>query len=332
MRLSYKFKLRAKSILHPIRSLKALYFIHCIQPTEKWKRIVETDRKKAMDMKWNRFYREKFPWDNPRTLNEKLTWLEAMTDTSKWTEYSDKFEVRKYIESLGLKDILTECYGVWNRAEDIDFDSLPNKFVVKCTHDCESTIVVRDKSKMNKQEVIDFLNKHLAVRYGYDSCEPHYIPIKPRVMAESLIEMDPMDGFSSATLVDHKIRCINGKAQYDMACYDRPLGMGSGGSSHTVYDLYDIHTWEPMRQYLDYPGTVYKDVPRPKNLEKMIEIAEKISQGFLQVRVDLYNVNGRIYFGEMTFFACSGMYHWFTDEFQRMIGDRIQLPKPSKTV
>ena len=248
-----------------------------------------------------------------------------MSDTTKWTEYSDKYEVRKYIESLGLKDILTECYGVWDRAEDIDFDCLPDKFVVKCTHDCESTIVVNDKSKMNKKEVIDFLNKHLAVRYGYDSCEPHYIYIKPRVMAESLIENDNTSDFSSKTLVDHKIRCIDGKAQYDMVCYDRPLGIGSGGD-HTVYDLYDIHTWEPMRQYLDYPGTVYKNVPRPENLEEMIEIAEKIAQGFRQVRVDLYNVKGKIYFGEMTFFACSGMYHWFTPEFQRMIGDRIQLP------
>ena len=229
-----KVKLRAKSFLHPIRSLKALYFLHFIKPTDKWKKIVETDRKKAMDMKWNRFYREKFPWDNPRTLNEKLTWLEAMTDTSKWSEYSDKYEVRKYIESLGLKDILTECYGVWDHAEDIDFDSLPEKFVVKCTHDCESTIIVNDKSKMNKKEVIDFLNKHLAVRYGYSSCEPHYISIKPRVMAESLIEMDNSSEFSSMTTVDHKIRCIDGKAQYDMVCYDRPLGIGSGGE-HTVY-------------------------------------------------------------------------------------------------
>ncbi len=319
-----KLLLRARSVLHPIRSLKALYFLHYIKPTDKWKEIVETDRKKAMDMKWNRFYRKKFPWKNPRTLNEKLTWLEAMSDTTKWTECSDKYEVRKYIESLGLKDTLTECYGVWDRAEDIDFDSLPDKFVVKCTHDCESTIVVNDKSKINKQEVIDFLNKHLAVRYGYDSCEPHYIYIKPRVMAESLIENDNTSDFSSKTLVDHKIRCIDGKAQYDMVCYDRPLGIGSGGD-HTVYDLYDIHTWEPMRQYLDYPGTVYKNVPRPENLEEMIEIAEKIAQGFRQVRVDLYNVKGKIYFGEMTFFACSGMYHWFTPEFQRMIGDRIRI-------
>ena len=99
-------------------------------------------------------------------------------------------------------------------------------------------------------------------------------------MAESLIEMDNTDEFSSATTVDHKIRCIDGKAQYDMVCYDRSLESGSGGSK-TVYDLYDIHTWQPMRQYLADPGVNYKNVPRPVNLEKMIEIAEKIAQADL---------------------------------------------------
>ncbi len=320
-----KVRLRARSLLHPIRSFKALIFERYVQPTDRWKTIVETNPKKAVEMKWNRFYRKKFPWKHPRTLNEKVTWLSVMTDTSKWTEYSDKYEVRKYIESLGLKDILTECYGVWDNAEEIDFDSLPNKFVLKCTHDCGSTIIIRDKSKMNKQEVIDFLNKHLAVRYGYSWCEFHYIGIKPRVMAESLIEMDNTTEFSSQTTVDHKIRCIEGKAQYDFVCYDRQLESGSGGNK-TVYDLYDIHTWQPMHQYLGDKGVIYRSVPRPDNLERMIEIAEKISHGFLQVRVDLYNVKGKIYFGEMTFTAFSGMNNHFTMEFQKMIGDRINLP------
>lgn len=331
MELSYKFKLRAKSFLHPIRSLKALYFIKYVENSDKWFKLIDENPKKAFEMKWNRFYREQFPWDNPRTLNEKLTWMEVMTDTSKWTEYTDKYEVRNYIEDLGLKDILTECYGVWDRAEDIDFDSLPDKFVIKCTHDCGSTIIVRDKSKMNKQEVIDFLNRHVAIRYGYESCEPHYTYIKPRIMAESLIEMDNCEEFSSETTVDHKIRCIDGKAQYDMVCYDRSLESGSGGRK-TIYDLYDIHTWQPMHQYLADIGVKYRPVPRPKNLERMIEIAEKISSGFPQVRVDLYNVNGKIYFGEMTFFAFSGMNNHFTKKFQQMIGDRIHLPKASKTV
>ncbi|MBR2244703.1 MAG: hypothetical protein IJ888_08280 [Prevotella sp.] len=327
MKLSYKFKLRAKSFLHPIRSLKALYFIHCIQPTDKWKRIVETDRKKAFDMKWNRFFREKFPWKNPRTSNEKLTWLAAMTDTTKWTELSDKYEVRKFVESLGLKDILTECYGVWDRAEDIDFDSLPNKFVVKCTHDCGSTYIVPDKSKMDKQKVIDFLNGHLAERYGYESCEPYYIHIKPRVMAESLIEMGNGVEFSSKDTIDYKFRCIDGNAQYAIVCYGRSMESDGANTHESVVDLYDIHTWKPMRQYLEDVGAEYWDIPRPENLDRMIEIAERLSQGFPQVRVDLYNVKGKIYFGELTFFACSGMNHSFTDEFQHIVGDKIHLPK-----
>ena len=324
--LSYKTCMRLWSLIHPIRTLKALYFIHYVENSKQWRQLIDTNPKKAFEMKWNRFYRRKFPWKNPRTLNEKLTWMEVYTDTSKWTEYTDKYEVRKHIESLGLKDILTECYGVWDRAEDINFDKLPDKFVLKCTHDCGSTIIVRDKSKMDKQSVIEFLNKHVSIRYGYDSCEPHYTSIKPRIMAESLIEMDNTDEFSSETTVDHKIRCIDGKAQYDMVCYDRSLESGSGGSK-TIYDLYDIHTWQPMRQYLADKGVKYRNVPRPQNLERMIEIAEIIGKGYPQVRVDLYNVKGKIYFGEMTFFAFSGMNNHFTMEFQRMIGDRIQLPK-----
>lgn len=321
MKFSYKFKMRAWSLLHPIRTFKAFYFDRYIYPTDKWIEIQKTNPKKAVDMKWNRFYRRKFPWKNPRTLDEKMTWLSVMTDTSKWTEYSDKYEVRKYIESLGLKDILTECYGVWDRAEDIDFDNLPDKFVVKCTHDCGSTIVIRDKSKMNKQEVVDFLQAHLDVNYGYEWCELHYTKIKPRVIAESLIEMD-----STGDLIDYKINCIHGKPQYVEVIYGREL-KSDGGSNHAVFDLYDIHTWQPMRQYKTNLDDNFRDVPRPENLEKMIEVAEKISQGFPQVRVDLYNVNGRIYFGEMTFFSASGMNNDLSKEFQLMIGDRIHLPK-----
>ena len=324
--LSYKYKLRLWSMLHPIRTAKAWYFDKYVNGTDKFYKLIDNNPKKAIEMKWNRFYRRKFPWKNPRTLNEKLTWMEVYTDTSEWSEYTDKYEVRKHIESLGLKDILTECYGVWDRAEDINFDKLPDKFVLKCTHDCGSTIIIRDKNKMNKQSVVGFLNKHVSVRYGYDSCEPHYTSIKPRIMAESLIEMDNTDEFSSETTVDHKIRCIDGKVQYDMVCYDRSLESGSGGSK-TIYDLYDIHTWQPMRQYLADRGVKYRNVPRPHNLERMIEIAEIIAKDYPQVRVDLYNVKGKIYFGEMTFFAFSGMNNHFTMEFQRMIGDRIQLPK-----
>lgn len=324
---SEKFILRFRSFLHPIRTLKALYFIHYIHPTDKWKEIVETDRKKAFDMKWNRFYRERFPWKNPKTSNEKLTWLAAMTDTSRWTELSDKYEVRKYIESLGLKDILTECYGVWERAEDIDFNSLPDKFVLKCTHDCGSTVLVPEKSKMDKKKVVDFLNSHLAERYGYASCEPHYISIKPRVMAESLIDMGEDHNFSSADIVDYKFRCTDGIVRYAIVTYGRSFESDGANTHESIVDLYDIHTWKPMRQYLVDVGAEYKDIPCPENLDKMIEISKLLSKDYPQVRIDLYNVHGKIYFGEMTFFAASGMNHSFTDEFQRIVGDMIRLPE-----
>jgi hypothetical protein len=253
------------------------------------------------------------------------SFLQGEISMEESTNITDKYEVRKHIESLGLKDILTDCYGVWDCASDIEFDKLPEKFVLKCTHDCGSTIIIRDKSKMNKKEVIDFIQKHLDVRYGYRWCEPHYIAIKPRVMAESLIEMDNTSEFFSTTTVDHKIQCIGGKAQYDFVCYDRKLYSGGGGSK-TICDLYNIHKWEPMHQYIADIGIKYKNVPRPENLEKMIEIAEIISQGFPQVRVDLYNVKGNIYFGEMTFTPSSGMNNHFTKEFQKIIGDKICLP------
>ena len=144
-------------------------------------------------------------------------------------------------------------------------------------------------------------------------------------MAESLIEMgegiDPSFG-----LADYKINCIEGKAQYVEVIYGRHLDSESG-SHEAVFDLYDIHTWQPMHQYKTNLGDNFQTVPRPKNLERMIEIAEIISKGFLLVRVDLYNVNGRIFFGEMTFFSASGMNNDLSREFQLMIGDRIHLPK-----
>ena len=100
--LSYKTRLRLWSYLHPIRTIKALYVDKYLQRTDKWRELIDTNPKKAIEMKWNRFYRRRFPWKNPRTLNEKVTWMEVMTDTSKWTEYTDKYEVRKHIEELGL--------------------------------------------------------------------------------------------------------------------------------------------------------------------------------------------------------------------------------------
>ena len=217
--LSYKTKLRIWSVLHPIRTFKAWYFDRYIQPTDKWHEIVAKDPKKAFDMKWNRFYRRRFPWKNPRTLNEKITWMAVMTDTSKWTEYTDKYEVRKYIESLGLKDILTECYGVWDKAIDIDFDRLPEKFVLKCTHDSGGLVICRDKSKLQKSDLDDKIASRLKHNLYLVGREWPYKNDVPLIIAEQYLEDS-----TTRELCDYKFYCFNGDADVVMNCIERETG------------------------------------------------------------------------------------------------------------
>ena len=307
--------------------LKAKYFALLMRNSWICKYVLFKNLKVAVNMVWYRRYLRYFPWNNPTTLNEKITWLSAMTDTSKWTEYSDKFEVRKYIQSIGLGHILTECYGVWNSVEEIDFDKLPCSFVLKCTHDCGSTILVEDKNKLNISETKSFLKKHLKYKMGYDTCEPHYTKIKPRIMAEELLKEKSVEGFSSHSAVDYKFWCINGKVEWLFICYDRYLESESTHSA--VFDIYDVRSWKPMRQYLtsDYKKVNFKDVPKPENLEEMVITAEKIASGFKQVRVDLYDINNKIYFGEMTFTSQGGRMSYYTQEFQERMGGLIDLKK-----
>lgn len=292
-----------------------------------YNQLIDNDCKKAQDIFWKVAFGRKFPWNNPVTLNEKIIWLSAMTDTSKWTEYSDKYEVRKYIESLGLKDILTECYGVWESVDEIDFDSLPNSFVIKCTHDCGSTIIVKDKAKMDVNQVKNLLNNHFKERFGYQYCEPHYTKIKPRVMAEEII---PFDKDLSFSIVDYKFWGLNGKVDYCMLVYDREAEE-DGGSY--VLDLYETKNWEQCDGLIEhYNNRFNRKLSMPKNLEMMVEIAEKISTGFPQVRVDLYNVNGKIYFGEMTFTSQGGRMSYYTEEFQKMMGEKVDISEYMKKI
>ena len=314
---------------NPLVFLKLHWYTLYVMKTRKYRDWVLNSPQKAIDIVWYVTYQKNFPWDNPETLNEKITWLSGKTDTTKWTECSDKYEVRNYIKGIGLEEILTKCYGVWDDVDEIDFDKLPKSFVLKCTHDCGSTILVKDKDTINVEEVKTFLRDHLKYKMGYDTCEPHYARIKPRIMAEELLDDSGSGLFESKSIVDYKLWCINDVLQWGFICYDRHLdSQGEDPNGHsTVFDLYDVRNWKPIRQYLseEYKHVTFKDVPCPKNLEGMIQIAERIAKGFPQVRVDLYNLNGKIYFGEMTFTSQGGRMSYYTDEFQKIMGKKILL-------
>lgn len=300
--------------------IRSRYYALIIKYTKIYREIVNKYPKKAIDMMWFRCYRSSFPWDNPVTLNEKIVWLSGKTDTSLWTKYSDKYEVRKHIEDLGLGHILTKCYGVWDDFDDIDLSKLPDSFVLKCTHDCGSTIVVNDKNLMNMNYTRKFIQSHLKTILGYETCEPHYTKIKPRIMAEEVIKFDTS---LSSSIIDYKFWVFNGKCDYCMLVYDREPEEKGG---HYILDLYEVRPWKQTKGLISkYDNRYNRIMPPPDNLDEMVRVAETIGKGFPEIRVDLYNVKGKIYFGEMTFTSQGGRMSYYTDEFQKITGEMIDL-------
>ena len=256
---------------------------------------------------------------HPKDLNEKIQYLSLKTDTSLWTELTDKFKVREYIRRCGLEDTLVPLLGHWSRACDIDFDSLPSKFVLKCTHGSGDCIIVRDKSRCDREGIVREMQSALDTCYGLSEGNIHYSRIVPSVVAESLVENDAESAVHSSSLIDYKVWCFNGKAHYIWACTDR----SREGAKVLLYDTdwndhpeYSVFTKHYMR------GTV---IPKPANLDRMLEIAETLARPFPVVRVDLYNVAGKVYFGEMTFTSLGGYMDFYTDDFLEMTGSMINL-------
>lgn len=317
--------MKIKSFLHPFKSYDG-YLWRKYHEEGTWNNLVETNRKLALELEWRHVCGTKLNFRNPRTLNEKIQWLELYSDTSLWSTLTDKYEVRKFVKDHGYENNLLKVYGIWNNVSEIDYDSLPNSFAIKCTHDCGSTLIIQDKSKnFDKEFINNQLQKQLNNAYGYVSCEPHYLFIPRRIMAEELLpQSSDKDILKYSSTIDYKIWCIEGKAQFVLVCYDRNIGVGE----NSVRETYSINPWKPKREFLSdkFQHQEFKNIPEPKNLDEMIKMAEDLANGFHQVRVDLYNIDGKIYFSEMTFTAACGRMESLSDEVQLMMGQKINLP------
>ena len=284
--------------------------IHCF--------LIDHFPKTALGREWKLQYGKKFNWKDPQTLNEKIVWLMANTDTSLWTKCADKIAVRDYVKEKGLSDILTHLYGTWTDARDIDFETLPNKFVIKCNHDCGSTHIIDQSKGFDKEGLIKELNDRIRERFGYSSCEPHYTRIKPQILAEEFL-CSPSDSFSSS-LVDYKVWCFNGRPCYIWAAHNRT-------KEHVYTNVYDLswHVHPEKSVFTNHFRDGEGVVPKPKSFNRMMEAAAVLSEGFHQVRVDFYDIDGVLYFGEMTFSSAAGRMEYFTDEFQREMGSMVKL-------
>lgn len=256
-------------------------------------------------------------WDNPKDLNEKINWLKFYSDTSKWTELADKYKVRIYVESKGLKDILIPLYGVWEKPEDIDFASLPNSFVLKTNHACGTVMLVEDKDKLNISEAMNTLHSWLRIRLGIDTVEPHYLGIKPLIIAEELLK--PIGG---GKITDYKLFMANGDVELILVCSDREIGIGCKLS---LYDTEWNFIPEKLAGYhkMDHVARL----PKPLSFERMKEAARILAKDFPQVRVDFYDIGGKLYFGELTFTSQGGYMNYISPEELLRIGKKVTLPQ-----
>lgn len=250
--------------------------------------------------------------DNPHTFNEKLQWLKLYDRKDVYTTMVDKYEAKKYVESIIGPEHIVPTLGVWDKPEDIDFDSLPDQFVLKVTHDSGGLVICRDKAKLDKAAAIEKMRKGLRRNYFNQNREWPYKNVKRRIIAEKYL---------GENLQDYRVYCFNGEPK--MIYSYTNVSEEDGSKPEPTYCDIMSPEWEkmPFRQMCPPRG----GVERPANLDEMINIAKKLSEKIPFLRVDFYECNG-LQIGELTFYPGSGMSRFIPSEWDGKLGDWLILP------
>ena len=253
-------------------------------------------RRVFIDQEWVKWKGYKVDWEHPRDINEKIQWLLCYSDTSMWTRLSDKYRVRDYVKSKGFEDMLVPLLGVWDKPEEIDFESLPDKFVIRCNNDSGSTIAVDKKNGFDPDAIRADLAAHLKL----------------------MILAAP----SGTPPADYKVWCFDGKPYSIWVNYNRTR-------EWTYINVYDLE-WN-LRPDASLFNERFRDgkglIPKPVCLDEMLSAASVLSEGFPEVRVDFYISGGKLYFGEMTFASVGGMMKRFSDDYLKELGAQCVLPE-----
>ena len=250
---------------------------------------------------------------NPKTYNEKLNWLKLHDRNPLYTTLVDKYAAKEYVARIIGNGYIIPTLGVWDTFDDIDFDKLPNQFVLKCTHDSEGLVIVQDKNKLDKDAAKKKIEAALRQNFYYIGREWPYKNVKPRIIAEQYME-DHVDG----ELRDYKFFCFNGEPKAMFIASDR-------ASDHVKFDYFDMQ-FNHLDIKQKYPHA-QKTLRKPVTFEEMIEFSKILSKGYLHVRVDFYEVDGHLYFGELTFYHFSGFMPFEPDRWDKVFGEWLELPK-----
>ncbi len=271
-------------------------------------------------LRFRKLFGRKLHLNNPQDINEKILWLSLFSDTSEWSRLADKYAVREYVAECGLEDILVKLYGKWDTANAIDWASLPNSFVLKTNNGSGTVMIVQDKNQIEKSEVVETLNSWLNKDIASSTTEFHYKSIPPCIIAEELLEPSDEEKTWSTSIIDYKIWCFNGKVDSIFTCSNRV-------NESIEVALFD-REWNYRPEASVFNEHYRKQqhlIPCPPCLEEMFSIAEKLSKPFPCVRVDLYVIKGKVYFGELTFTSLGGTMNYFTDAELLRMGQKIDL-------
>lgn len=259
-------------------------------------------------------------FDNPRDINEKINWMKFYGDTSLWPLLADKYRVREYVKECGLEDSLVPIIGKWDSVDDIDWNILPQQFVMKCNNGSGDVIICKDKKSLNIEETKKHFKKCLNKKFGSRSGEPHYAHIKPCIIAEKLLDASTQP-CNSSSLVDYKIWVFDGKPMFVWCTWNRE-------GYHANVALFDMN-WEFHPEWSVWTNHYIKPeklIPKPECFNQLIEIAGRLSKGLPAARIDLYVINNHVYFGEITMTSNAGYMNFYTQSFLNKLGDLTVLP------
>ena len=254
---------------------------------------------------------------NPKRYSEKLQWLKLYNRKPEYVLMVDKYEVKSYVAKIVGEQYIIPTLGIWEHFDEIDFEKLPQQFVLKCTHDSGGLVIVKDKDKFNKEKARNKIEHCLKHNFFWGMREWPYKGVSPRIIAEQY-----MEDKQTHELPDYKFFCFNGKVKALFIATERMKE-----DEETKFDFFD-ENFNHLPFTNGHPNAeVFPS--KPKCFEEMKNLAEKLSEGIPHVRVDFYEVNGRMYFGEMTFFHWSGLTPFVPDKWDFIFGSWITLPKKS---
>ena len=248
---------------------------------------------------------------NPESFNEKLQWLKLHDRNPKYPKMVDKYLAKQYVADIIGEEYIIPTLGVWERFDDIGFEHLPEKFVLKCTHDSGGVVIVENKDTFDYEEAKKKIEKTLKKNFYWMGREWPYKSVKPRIIAETYLDMEDQD------LCDYKLMCFNGKVKSTFVCSDR---FSPKGLHITCYD----EEWKRLPFKRSNP-TSETEINKPGKYKEMVELAEKLSENIPFIRVDFYEVKGKVYFGELTLYPASGLGEFSPKEWDYILGKWLKL-------